>query len=205
MTGHVHISNGISKLGSSIPSVNLPPVVTCDPRAGCAKKCYARKGRFAFPRVKQLLQRNLDIWKRDPDGFERDVAIAAYTSRFFRFHSSGDIPDPAYLEMMVRVASRCQQTSFLCFTKKCDIVNAFIRANGDEAIPSNLRIVFSAWGDYRPDNPFDLPVAYIRFRKTETYIPDCARPCGGYCGDCVRTGSSCWDLRRGEAVVFNEH
>ena len=38
-----------------------------------------------------------------------------------------------------------------------------------------------------------------------TDIPADARPCPSYCGDCVATGMSCWDLKRGESVVFNEH
>ena len=205
VVGHVHISNGISKLGPAIPSVNLPPVITCDKMAGCAKKCYARKGRFSFKHVKELLRRNLDVWENDPDGYERDVKIAAYTSRFFRFHSSGDIPDANYLAMMVRVATSCPHTSFLCFTKKYAIVNQYIESNGIQAMPPNLHIVYSAWGSFIPDNPFNLPVAYIRFKKVETFIPKDAHQCSGYCGECVQTGRSCWDLKQGESVVFNEH
>lgn len=205
IVGHVHISISISKLGPSIPSVNLPPGLTCDLRCGCAKKCYARKGRFAFKHVKELLQRNYDVWINDPEGYERDVKCAAYTARFFRFHSAGDIPDPNYLRMMVRVARECPNTSFLCFTKKYGIVNDFIEHEGIAALPKNLNIVFSAWGLFLPENPYNLPVAYIRFKKQETYIPTNALPCSGYCGECVQTGRSCWDLKTGESVVFNEH
>ena len=201
--GHVHISTSISKLGAAIPSVNLPPVITCNTAAGCAKKCYARKGRFAFKHIKDLLQRNFDIWREDPDGYERDVAIAAFTSRFFRFHSSGDIPDDAYLLMMIRVAGKCPNTSFLCFTKKYEIVDNYIDSGG--IVPDNLHIVFSAWGDYVPTNKHNLPVAYIRFKNQPTKIPGDAFPCPGYCGNCVATGCSCWDLKPGESVVFNEH
>lgn len=148
---------------------------------------------------------NLKVWKEDPDGYERDVLIAAFTSRFFRFHSSGDIPDAPYFEMMVRAAKKCPHTSFLCFTKKFRIVNDFIGKNGNDAIPENLHIVFSAWGDFVPENPYNLPIAYIRFKNQETNIPEDARQCSGYCGECVQSGRSCWDLGRGESVVFNEH
>lgn len=205
IAGHVHISNSISKLGPSIPSVNLPPIITCDQSIGCAKKCYARRGRFAFGSVKNLLQQNYDIWLNDPETYERDIYVAAFTSRFFRFHSSGDIPDASYLEMMTRVAEKCPMTDFLCFTKKFGLVNSYISENGIDSIPSNLTIVFSAWGDFIPDNPNNLPVAYIKFKKQETNIPESARPCMGYCGECVQSGNSCWDLKPGESVVFNEH
>ena len=204
-TGHVHISRGISKLGESIPSVNLPPLLTCRLDAPCTKKCYARKGRFSFGRIKDLLQRNFDIWKEDPEGFERDVMIAAYTARFFRFHSSGDIPDGDYLDMMIRVAKRCENTSFLCFTKKYEMVNECLNWHGPDVIPPNLHIVFSAWGDFVPENPYHFPVAYIAFKKQENKIPADAYPCSGFCGDCVQTGHSCWDLKPGESVYFNEH
>jgi len=205
IVGHVHISNAIGKLGPLIPSVNLPPGLTCDQSIGCAKKCYARKGRFAFKNVRDLLKHNYDVWINDPDGYERDVCIAAFASRFFRFHSSGDIPDKAYLRMMIRVSYKCPNTNFLCFTKKVELINSYIDENGLESMPPNLRIVFSAWGSFQPRNPYNLPVAYIRFRKQESYIPESARQCRGYCGDCVQSGFSCWDLNYNESVVFNEH
>lgn len=203
IVGHVHISNSISKLGATIPSVNLPPIETCDLQAGCHQKCYAMRGRFRFKNVKDVVRRNLDIWKNDPDGFERDVEIAAFPARFFRYHSSGDIPDGAYLRMMVRVAERCPGTSFLCFTKKFRIVNEFIDSGG--VIPANLHIVYSAWGDFIPENPHNFPVAYVKFKDRESYIPKDAMPCQGYCGDCVQTERSCWDLKPGQSVCFDEH
>lgn len=203
---HVHISRGITKLGQNIPSVSLPPGITCRPDAPCAKLCYARKGRFSFTHNKDLLRRNLDIWQSDPEGFERDVKIAAWTSRFFRWHSAGDIPDPDYLHMMVRVAVQCPGTNFLCFTKKYELVNQYVSDNGQ--LPDNLKLIFSAWGDLTPEDPYGFPVAYIRFKKKqESSIPENAWQCSGYCGACVQTGRSCWDMQRGcnDCVVFNEH
>ncbi len=98
----------------------------------------------------------------------------------------------AYLEMMARVAANLPDT-----------IDDYINAHG--SLPENLIIVLSAWGNFKPDNPHDLPVAHIRFKKESTDIPANARPCPSYCGDCVTTGMSCWDLKRGESVVFNEH
>lgn len=203
---HVHVSRGITKLGAAIPSVSLPALVTCRPDAPCARLCYARKGRFAFTHNKDLLQRNLLIWKNDPEGFERDLVIAAATSRFFRYHSSGDIPDEAYLDMMVRVAEKCPHTEFLCFTKKFEMVNNYISYH-NSLPPCNLHLVYSAWGDFIPENPYGLPMAYIDFKKSEAKIPENAMPCSGYCGACVQTGRSCWDMERGcnDCVVFKQH
>ena len=182
-------------------------MLTCRPDAPCKLKCYAKKGRFSFQHNKDLLAKNLDIWKNDPHGFECDVTVAAYTARYFRYHSAGEIPDSSYIWMMTRVANRCPYTSFLCFTKKYELVNEFIRDNGIFMVPPNLHLVLSAWGDnFLPDNPYKLPVAYIRLKKEPvTTIPEDAHECSGFCGECVQSGLSCWDLKSGESVVFNEH
>ncbi len=203
---NLHISRGVSKLGVDIPSINLPPVVTCRCDAPCADshKCYAMKGRFAFQHNKNLLQGNLDMWQHNPEQFEIGVRAAAFHSRFVRWHSSGDIPDEAYLEMMVRIAEKLPDTKFLCFTKKFELVNEYLDIH--KVFPENLRMVFSAWGSFIPENPHNLPMAYVRFKKSEqNNIPSTAFQCQNYCGDCVMSGCSCWDLKNGEAVCFNEH
>ena len=203
-TEHVHISKGITKLGADIPSVSLPPVCTCRPGAPCLAKCYARKGRWRFGHNKDLLRRNFDIWNSDPESFQRDVFISAFHSKFFRWHSSGDIPDEKYLNMMVKLAQELPDTKFLCFTKKFEIINSYLTIH--KSFPENLRIVFSAWGSFVPENPFQLPVAYVRFKDgTQGHIPEEAIPCMNYCGECVMSGCSCWDLKNGQSVCFNEH
>ena len=200
---HVHVSH-VSKTGDLIPSVGLPPGKTCRPDAPCLKKCYARKGRFAFQHNRELLQRNLRIWNADPKFFEREIMIAAYPAKFFRWFPSGDIPDEAFLRMMIRVADEIRGTKFLAFTKKDDLVNEYL--NKHPMWSDNLVIALSAWGDnFRIKNPYNLPVAYIRFKKTPCKIPTDARQCPKFCGDCVFSKASCWDLRPGESVVFDEH
>lgn len=202
----IHISRSITKLGNEIPSVNLPPVITCRCNAPCAssRKCYAMKGRFAFRRNKAYLRENLEAWKETPDKFKRAVIETAFCHRFFRWHSSGDIPDAGYLEMMVSVATRLPGTRFLCFTKKYELINEYL--NVHNTFPENLRIVLSAWGSFIPENPHNLPMAYVKFKdEQECCIPQDAFPCKNYCGDCVMSGCSCWDLKNGESVCFNEH
>ncbi len=204
ITEHVHISHGVTKLGADIPSVSLPVGITCDPNAPCFRKCYARRGRFAFKHNKDLLMKNFGIWKEDPEFFEREVVIGAYCAKFFRWFSAGDLPDDSFFKMMVSIAEQLPGTSFLAFTKKYSIVNTYIRENGE--LPQNLHVVFSAWGYWLPDNPYNLPVAYIRFKDGDNeMIPADAKICPKYCGDCVMSGCSCWDLQKGESVCFAEH
>lgn len=200
---HVHISRANSKLGPDIPSVSLPVGETCRKNAPCFKLCYGRHGRMAFPRVKGLSEKNYDIWKADPDFYKREIEIASFKSKFFRWHVCGDIPDPLYLEMMVEVAEKIPETKFLCFTKQYEIVNNYLDEH--QVFPENLKMVLSAWGDWMPENPHNLPIAYIRLKDGGCNIPECAYQCSNYCGDCVMTGQSCWDLCLGGSVVFDQH
>ena len=157
---HISISNGNSKMGK-IPSVSLPSIITCR-QCECQKKCYAAKLERLRPIVKRAYQRNLDILKRDPTTYWREVEAAIMMSRFFRFHVSGDIPDQSYFCRMVDVAARQGHCQILCFTKKFEIVNQWLK-NGMK-IPKNLHMIFSGWPGLKMDNPYAIPEAHVKFR-----------------------------------------
>ena len=53
----VKISTTVSKLGATIPTINLPPIITCRPDAPCKHGCYALRGHFIYPAVKKTLSR----------------------------------------------------------------------------------------------------------------------------------------------------
>ena len=108
--------------------------------------------------------------------------------------------DPLRFEKEVAGIARFAQ--YFRWHSSGDIVNAYL--NAGNLLPENLSIVYSAWGDFIPENPHNLPMAYVRFKKGECVIPEYAMECTGYCGECV-SGKSCWSMGKGEAVVFNEH
>lgn len=199
--GTVKISQRNTKLGN-IPSVSLPAVVTCR-ECDCHQKCYARKLERLRPAVRNAYRHNLEVLQNDPDTYWREVEAAIMLTRFFRFHVSGDIPDEKYLDKMVEIAERNQHCQILCFTKKYEIVNNHIADNW--GIPDNLQIIFSAWDNLLVDNPYNLPVAYVRFKDGHTDAPENATNCGGNCSECASTDGGCWTLGVGEAVVFDEH
>lgn len=208
LINYPHISiNGNKKLGEFIPGVNLPAGTTCRADAPCRKGCYAMKGHFVYSNVMDSLSKNLTVFldnsQRYFDKIEYFLRMAPYAH--FRYHSSGDIVNEEYLKGMVRVAQNIPNTRFLCFTKKFELVNKYIDNGG--VIPENLIIVFSHWSkDFEVPNPHNLPCAYVRFKKLDNSdIPENANQCSGFCGDCVRTDSSCWKLQKGESVVFNQH
>ena len=120
----VQISTSVSKLGPTIPTVNLPAIITCRPDAPCAKStaegggCYALRGRWLFQGVKDRLAENLRAYKTNPRLYFDMIAEFFDNYKFARFHSSGDIVDAEYLAGMCRVARKCKNTQILCFTKK---------------------------------------------------------------------------------------
>ena len=199
--GTVKISKGNSKLGA-IPSVSLPSIKTCR-NCACQEKCYAQKLERLRPSVKNAYEHNLGVLLSDPTTYWREVEASVMMSRFFRFHVSGDIPNTAYLENMVAVAGRNAHCEILCFTKRYEMVNGFIQKNGE--LPSNLHMIFSGWVGLEMANPFSLPEAHVRYRDGSTTARDDAIECNGNCTECALTEGGCWNLQKGQQVVFNEH
>lgn len=204
MDTYPRVSTTVSKLGKHIGTVNLPPAFTCRKGAPCVKGCYAREGRFSFSNVKTSLQRNYDAYKKDPAKFFAVIEAQLLRNSFayFRWHSSGDIPDERYLEGMCELANKHPEIKFLCFTKQYEIVNTYLDSHEK---PDNLILVLSNWGEFICDNPHNLPTAWVRFKTKPCNIPENARECNGNCADCIITEDSCWDMKPGDAVVFNYH
>lgn len=201
----VKISLTNAKLGGKIPSINLPAGLTCRADAPCQKGCYAKKGNWLYKNVKKSLEENLNTYLNNPKQYFNEIVNFLndndVTYKFFRWHSSGDIVNYDYLLGMVDVAKRCKKTKFLCFTKKFFFINHYLKSN---ELPKNLKIVFSAWDKtFEVLNPYNMPVTYVNFKdkSKNADIPEFAIPCIGDCKSC----KSCWSLKPGQSVVFNQH
>lgn len=198
---YANVSNTNTKLGGQIFSINMPAGVTCRADAPCAKSgCYAKKGNWLFPNVQKSLHENLEHYKSNPKLFFESIAVQTALVKYCRWHSSGDVVDSQYFEGMCRVARKNKDTHYLCFTKKYEIINEFL-ANGKK-IPKNLSVVLSAWSDWIPDNPFNLPTTYVYGKDFKNeLIPQDSIPCGGKCETC----QACWTLKKGQSVYFKKH
>lgn len=198
---YANVSNTNTKLGASILSINLPAGITCRADAPCRKSgCYAMKGHWLYQNVKNSLQENLDAYVNNPSLYFDSIASQTALARFVRWHSSGDIVDAKYFEGMCKVARKNKATHYLCFTKKFEIINDFI-ASGKK-IPKNLSVVFSAWSNWIPDNPYNLPTTYVYGKNfNNELIPKDSIPCVGKCENC----QSCWTLKKGQSVYFKKH
>lgn len=214
MTTNLHeakISTGISKLGVYIPSINLPPVVTCRPNAPCSKctkeggGCYAMRGNWLYGHTQKRIWGNLYAYREDPQNFFNSIIAQTKMYRYVRWFSSGDIVDMDFLRGMCKVARTNKNTYYLCFTKKYELVNEYL--DNGYYFPKNLKIVLSTWGEFIPENPYNLPMTYTRFKKgnmnfkANKFIPEKAIPCSGKCEQC----QMCWALKKGQSVVFNKH
>lgn len=199
-----HISTGISKLGGAAISVGFTPIVTCRPGAPCCHDCYACKGRYRTPIVKQNLKENTQEWHDDPVGFTNDLRNATILAKYFRWFHAGDIIDKPFLGMMFDLAEEVGSTRFLAFSKKFELVNNYL---AQRRKPQNLVLALSAWGDdFIPENPYNLPMAYVRLPNKKCTIPAYAKECNGSCKYCIlHLNGGCWNLKEGEAVVFNYH
>ena len=200
MNNKVSISPGNRKMGF-IPSVSLPPVVTCATGCACAKKCYAAKMCRIYPSVRTAYNRNLEILQNNDTEYWWQVQQAVKMAKYFRFHVSGDIVDSHYFNWMVTVAEMNGGTEILAFTKQYEIVNAYLDIVG--YLPKNLHIIFSEWPGMPMDNRHGLPVAHVVF-KGETPADEW-KICGGNCSECACRGVGCWELKNGEHIAFYEH
>lgn len=200
----ISISTGNRKMGA-IPSVSLPPVVTCAPGVPCAKKCYACKMCRIYKNVGASYNRNLEIVENNPDLYWSQVNAALTMNRFFRFHVSGDIINDEYMEKMVESARNNSHCEVLVFTKQYDIVNKYVNSNG--ALPDNLHLIFSLWDaewNKSVKNPHNFPTTTVIF-KDGTPGAKYDKICGGNCFECAMTGGGCWDIKSGECLAFYEH
>ena len=196
----VSISQGNSKMGA-IPSVSLPPIVTCHNCGACKKKCYAVKLARIYATVRKAWERNLAILKADRDSYFMQIKAVAMVSAFFRFHVFGDIVDIDYLDRMTKLARECKKTQFLAFTKNYNDCNTYFE---NHRKPSNLHLIFSLPFDGAIiDNPHNFPTARVILKGNEPKSSD--KVCGGNCSECACRGVGCWELKKGETIAFYEH
>lgn len=197
----VTISNGNSKMGA-VASVSLLPFLTCPARCKetCGAECYAAKIANLYPTVLKSYAKNTALVLYRPLKFWTDVENAVKGVRFFRFHVSGDIINKEYFANIVDIATGNPHCEILLFTKRFEIVNAYIKAFGD--LPENLHILFSGWDNLKPVNPFKLPETNVFGKEgpAENW-----KVCGGNCFECGCRGVGCWQAKKGDTIAFKKH
>ena len=145
--------------------------------------CYALKGRYRFPNVRNALQRRLEALEH-PQWVEAMIAlINSQRSDYFRWHDSGDIQDVAHLERIVAVAVGTPRISHWLPTREYKIVAAYNKQGGE--FPDNLTVRLSGHMVDGPAPELGLPTSTVS--TGEFNCPASLQD--NNCGDC----RACWD------------
>jgi len=107
-------------------------------------KCYALKGRYGFPNVKNALQRRFD--KIGDVAWVDAMTIAiggTEASGFFRWHDSGDVQSIEHLAKIAQIAKNLPHITFWLPTREYSMVGDYVKKHG--AFPANLTVRLSAF------------------------------------------------------------
>jgi hypothetical protein len=193
------ITGGLSK-PSKMPgfSYNLP-ATRCITGAKLVKipgsvcsGCYALKGRYRFPNVKDAMQRRLDsinhpLWIK-----AMATSIIETKTGFFRWHDSGDLQSLDHLKKIFEVCNLTPGIQHWLPTRETSII-ACIQA---DEVPKNLIIRLSAHKvDGKASTFWPWTSTVVTSEKT---CP--AAEQGNKCLDC----RACWD-RTIPNVAYGKH
>ena len=191
------ITGGLSK-PNKMPgqSINLPAwncitgvKLQKVPGSVCAG-CYAMKGRYRFPNVREAMDKRLAALT-DPRWVDAMVTLIT-GEKYFRWHDSGDIQSIEHLENIFRVCRKTPDTQHWMPTREAQ----FIKRLKVNQVPRNLIIRFSS---HMIDQG---PVSFWPW--TSTVVTDgksCpAQEQGNQCKNC----RACWD-RSVKNVAYPKH
>ena len=187
----------------AVSSVSGLPFLTCPRRCEntCGAACYAAKLANLRKNVLLAYAWNTAIMILARAEFFRQVNEYLRGVRYFRYNVSGDFLDAAFFTEVVKSAIDNPKTEILAFTKRYEIVNAWIAENGK--LPENLHILFSGWNNLEPENPYGLPETTV-FEKPEEFREEW-KTCGGNCFNCACRGLGCWQAKTGDVIAFKKH
>ena len=143
--------------------------------------CYAFKGRYNFPNVKDALARRLDSLTH-PDWVEA-MATLVKGKKHFRWHDSGDLQGPEHLKKIFEVCKLTPETSHWLPTQERKLLQFL----DPDIIPPNLIIRLSnAKNDTKPGNAWTHWSTVVKSPRAGQVCP--APEQGNKCGSC----RACW-------------
>lgn len=107
-------------------------------KGSVCEKCYAHKGNYSYPCVKDAHARRLEALS-NPQWVEAMVFLInkrADKHPEFRWHDSGDIQSMKHLHMIIKVALNTPDVDHWLPTKEFKIVSKYLNAGG--CFPNNL-------------------------------------------------------------------
>jgi hypothetical protein len=194
------ITGGLSKPNKMPgPSINLPAVACItgaklvDVEGSTCSGCYALKGRYRFPNVKDAMQRRLDRL-HDPRWIDAMVTLIK-KHRWFRWHDSGDLQSVQHLKNIFEVCKLTPDTRHWLPTREARFLNLM----DPNVVPKNLKIVLSDHMNDQATPPSWWP--YTSGVTTKHGTVTCpASTQGNKCRSCRK----CWD-RNTKRVIYGKH
>jgi len=160
-------------------------------KGSVCEKCYAHKGMYVFPVVKdaqgrrlEILSTDLETWRKDmTELLSRKYAKKVWPDNVFRWHDSGDLQNISHLDAIVQIAKDLPGIRFWIPTKEYGVVRKYFR---DHKRPKNLLVRVSAPMIGQKDLPGFEHISTVGTGEgysCPAYSQD------GKCGDC----RACWD------------
>lgn len=201
---HVKLQKGNSKTGPNCYTVSLMPVIDCGNCSMCSHNCYDLKSDLMYKQTVADRARNSAIHKADPERYwkEIDTQIKANFVSELRINVGGDLTDDDFA-YVAKLGRQNRKTMILFFTKNYKGINEFMTYH---RFPKNVHPIMSAWMDLPMDNPNRLPESHLLYKDGKTTAPEYgAYYCQGNCSRCAFMDEGCWNLKRGEHVIFKAH
>ena len=144
--------------------------------------CYAFKGRYNFPNVKDALSRRLK--SLDHPDWVRAMSTLIKGKKHFRWHDSGDLQGPEHLKKIFEVCKLTPETQHWLPTQERKLLT-FLDPN---IIPTNLIIRLSnAKNDTQPGQAWSHWSTVVTKPRAGHVCP--APEQGNNCGSC----RACWN------------
>lgn len=201
---HVKLMRGNKKTGVNCWTVSLAPIIDCVNCSGCRGECYDARNDIIYPAVIADRAKNSAIHKYEPTRYwdEIDMQIKANFVRELRINVGGDLSDHDF-EYVAELGRKNPETMILFFTKNYKGINKFLDKH---EFPENVKAIMSAWEGMEMANPHNLPCSHVLYEDGRTTAPEYgAVYCGGNCSECAFKGEGCWNLKKGEHVIFRAH
>jgi hypothetical protein len=165
-------------------------------------KCYAFRGRYAFPcviKVQKIRQKGLKspFWADAMAFLIRSKSVIPY----FRFFDAGDLQDLDHLVKIVQIANLMPDFKFWLPTKEYGIIREYIHKYGQ--FPDNLNVRLSAYMiDSEPPTSiaqkFGCTTSTVVSQKINVSCPSMNQ--GNKCLTC----RACWD-KEVKNVAYHVH
>ena len=168
--------------------------------------CYAMKGFYTFPVVKNALEKRLASID-SPRWVEAMAFLINYylqrkNVRFFRWHDSGDIQSFEHLQNILKVVALTPRVKHWLPTREYGIIAQLIKS--DIEVPRNINIRLSASmidGNYPKLNAEYITYSGVHTDKVTKGVYSCpALHQDNECRDC----RACWN-KRVKKVSYHKH